>query len=53
MKAIPSFGLYKILPQDSFNKILCLKDEKNSSGISNLNVLMNSILQGEKSTCPK
>ena len=29
-------------------KFSFLKDEKNSSGISNLNLLMNSILQGEK-----
>ena len=48
MKAIPSFGLYKILQQDSFNKISFLKDVKNSSGISNLNSLINSKLQGEK-----
>ena len=48
MKAIPSFGLYKILQQDSFNKISFLKDVKISSGISNLNSLINSKLQGEK-----
>ena len=45
---MPSFGLYKILQQDSFNKISFLKDVKISSGISNLNSLINSKLQGEK-----